>query len=227
MSKEYISPKFFAERAYQFGCQAIAENDWKGINAAFYFDASTGIALLEKFADQLPLEFCCKAALAHYTDRGDGYTMIRNLVRQAKCVRPENWREELPEAVRNNTVFTVYRAGSETLAEAKDVLSWTIFRDVAEWFVDSKLELGLGAQHLYRGEIDAEDVIAFLNGRSEFEILNSGTVRNIVEITPVGVPDAYMELQDLGLDYDTAEESHKELVALFNRRMMEADRETA
>lgn len=75
---------------------------------------------------------------------------------------------------------------------------------------------------MYCGELNAEDVIAYLNDRNEFEVLSDGKVRNIVELTPVGTSSEFMKLHELGLHYDTADQSAVDTVALFNRRMMAA-----
>lgn len=222
MSEEYMVPAFYNEKVFDYGCKAVAENNWKDIRTMFFFDAPTGAALLDTFQDDLPLEFCCEVALHHYIGRGDQYTVIRNLVKQAKCIRPENWRDALPEAVRNNEVFTVYRASGESLDEVKGGLAWTIFREVAEWFVERNTHRNLVEQHLYCGELNAEDVIAYLNDRCEFEVLSDGKVRNIVELTPVGTSPEFMKLHELGLHYDTVSQAAAGTVALFNRRMMAA-----
>lgn len=46
-----------------------------------------------------------------------------------------DWRDELPESVRNLEEFTVYRATCDTPDEVANSLSWTLCKDIAEWFV--------------------------------------------------------------------------------------------
>ena len=70
MTEEYMVPFLFNEKVFDYGCKAVAENNWKDIRTMFYFDAPTGAALLDEFVDELPLEFCCEVALHHYVGRG-------------------------------------------------------------------------------------------------------------------------------------------------------------
>lgn len=58
-------------------------------------------------------------------------------------------------------------------------MSWTLWRDVAEWFAERHEYYGQGMQHLYKATISADDVIAFTNGRQEFEIIQYQGVRDI------------------------------------------------
>ena len=55
---------------------------------------------------------------------------------------------------------------------------------------------GFEAQHIYRGVIDADQIIAYLSGRNEFEIVQYNSVRDIEELTPIGMTKEYMALRD-------------------------------
>ena len=176
--------------------------------------AADVLAFLE---DIMPAEVKRKIALEHYINHGDQYPIIRKHVRNSLKARPENWREKLPEAVRHLDSFTVYRAGLEPLDKAKYSLSWTLSRDVAEWFANRQRFLYGQLGHIYKATISADKVIAFDNGRNEFEIIQYRNVKNIEEIPMQGYSEGYQRY----LDDRTpgAWESRKEYLAYFNDMM--------
>ena len=106
------------------------------------------------------------------------YDEILDIVKNGKDFRPVDWNKEMPECVRNETTFTVYRAGSESIDEAAESMLWTLWRAVAEWFAECHEYYGQGTQHLYKATISADDVIAFTNGRQEFEIIQYQGVKD-------------------------------------------------
>lgn len=209
---------------------ACVNKDMEALEDLLARDPGVADALL-RGKTNLPEDLCCRIALFHYTSHGDEYPSIRKFVRKAKCIRPENWREQLPESVRNNEVFTIYRGGCQDLQHVKNSLSWTLERDVAEWFIERNhfrsRFMPIGEQHLYCAEIAADDVIAYLNNRDEFEILQYRKIRNVRELPVQGVSDDFNHiLRTLNSFADLQKQSAAKL-ELFNRRMTESGKETA
>lgn len=191
--------------------------DWDTVKKIASYDANMAASIFRVIEKLMPDEVKCSIALKHYTHHGDQYPIICKHVRNALKIRSENWREKLPEAVRHLASFTVYRAGLEPLDKAKYSLSWTLSRDVAEWFANRQKFLYGQLGHIYKATISAEKVIAFDNGRNEFEIIQYRNVKNIEEIPIQGYSEGYQRY----LDDKTpgAWESRKEYLAYFNDMM--------
>lgn len=210
--------------------RACVDKDMEALEDLLARNPGVADALL-RGKTNLPEDLCCRIALSHYTSHGDEYPSIRKFVRKAKSIRPDNWREQLPESVRNNEVFTIYRGGSQELQQVKNSLSWTLERDVAEWFIERNHYrsrfMPIGEQHLYCAEIAADDVIAYLNNRDEFEILQYRKIKNVRELPIRGVSDEFNHiLKTLNSFADLGKQSAAKL-ELFNQRMAAASKETA
>lgn len=201
----------------QEAVRAGRNGDWVTVRKIAFYEASMAADVLAFLEDIMPAEVKRKIALEHYTNHGDHYPIIRKHVRNSLKARPDNWREDLPEAVRNLDSFTVYRAGLEPLDRAKNSLSWTLSRDVAEWFAHRQKFLYGQLGHIYKATISAEKVIAFDNGRSEFEIIQYRNVKNIEEVPMQGYSEAYRH----HIDDETlgAWESRKKYLDYFNDMM--------
>ena len=145
--------------------EAMLCEDWDSINHYIFGYAETGAIVLQIGKHIIPKPIQYQIAIRLYTDKGDMYGEILDIVKSGKDFRPKDWNKEMPECVRNETTFTVYRAGSESIDEAAESMSWTLWRDLAEWFAERHECYGQGTQHLYKATISADDVIAFTNGR--------------------------------------------------------------
>ncbi len=141
--------------------------------------------LLYKCEHLMPLEIKCRYALQHYYSHGDHSPIIRKYVRRAKIIRPDNWRDALPESVRDIEMFTVYRGGIGSIERAPLSISWSLSYDVAEWFAHRSELFYRCSCHVYQGTIHADKVIAYLPERSEFEIIQHRNVKDVQEITPL------------------------------------------
>lgn len=141
--------------------------------------------LLYKCEHLMPLEIKCRYALQHYYSHGDHSPIIRKYVRRAKIIRPDNWRDALPESVRDIEMFTVYRGGIGSIERAPLSISWSLSYDVAEWFAHRSELFYRCPCHVYQGTIHADKVIAYLPERSEFEIIQHRNVKDVQEITPL------------------------------------------
>lgn len=177
------------------GLKAIQKKDWKEFEKVTYYDAENAVMLLYLHEQNLPKEVKCRIALHHYVHHGDLSSIIRKYVRMALPYRPENWREALPETVRNLDSFVVYRAGSEPIEKAKYSISWTLLLDTAEWFAARhKHYRPQEKQHLYRATISADKVIAYLDDCGEFEIVQYRNVKNVEELPIRGASTEYMDI---------------------------------
>ena len=178
--------------------EAIDNGDEKRIDLFLHYNAETAAAMLEQRYDKIPPGTRFETALYHYTDKGDGIDIIRRVIKESLKYRKPNWRDKLPESVRNLEEFTVYRATCDTPDEVANSLSWTLCKDIAEWFVvynnkNAGYEL---PQHIYKATIPADKIIAFLNSRDEFEILQFQGVENIQIIPIEGQSKEFRDLME-------------------------------
>lgn len=174
--------------------KAMLHREWDSISQYICGYADTGAIVLQIGKNIIPKPIQYKIAIGLYTDKGDMYCEILDIVKSGKEYRPKDWNKEIPECVRSETTFTVYRAGKESIDEAPQSMSWTLWRDVAEWFAERHEYYGQGTQHLYQATISADDIIAFTNGRQEFEIIQYQGVRDIEEVPRIGVSEEYKKL---------------------------------
>ena len=204
---------------FQKGLEAGFAGDWEIVEEAAVYDADTAAALLYMLERRMPPELKYRIAREHYSHHGDEIPIIRRFLRENKKYRPENWRDELPEAVRENEIFTVYRAGCEPIEKAQYRMSWTLSRDVAEWFANRHEYLKQSEQHIYRASIMAANVIAYIGGRSEFEIVQYRRVKNIVELPRQGFSEEFREILRMQGRFD--KQGDIEMIEYVNRKLKE------
>lgn len=198
--------------------EAMLYGEWESVSRYICGYADTGAIVLQIGKHIIPKPMQYQIAIELYTDKGDMYSEILDIVKSGKEYRSDDWNDEMPECVRNETTFTVYRAGEESIDEATESMSWTLWRDVAEWFAERHEYYGQGTQHLYKATISADDVIAFTNSRQEFEIIQYQSAKDIEEIPRLGVSAAYKKLSAV-TTYNLDEINEKEDLAvdLFSR----------
>lgn len=143
----------------------------------------------------IPPEVRSEWAIHHYANHGDSYRNICSEVKKSLKFRPADWDKDMPEAVKGCEFFTVYRAGIEDAAEAANHISWTISKDVAMWFAAKYVYENRGQLHVYKGIILAKKVIAYIDDRDEFEILQNKSVVDIVEIPMENPSDEFMKIR--------------------------------
>ena len=183
---------------FKKAAEAIRNQDWEAVDQVACYDDEMGNYMLAMYEERLPLEVKCRIALYHYSNRGDFYPSVRKYVRKAGIIRPENWREELPSSVRDLDTFTVYRGGSEDVKKAACSMSWTLSQETAEWFMKRHELTHPGQQHLYKGTIVADKVIAYMGGRKEYEIVQYRGVRNIEEVSAAGFSVDFQDMRNSG-----------------------------
>ena len=162
----------------------MRSGDWDKVDNIASYNSDMGYYMIRMYENILPLELKCRIALFHYTDKSDFNPTIRKYVRKAGIIRPENWRDMLPSSVQDLDSFVIYRGGGEDINKAAYSLSWTLSQEMAEWFMKRHELTNPAPQHLYRGIISADRVIAYINDREEFEIVQYRGVKKIEEISP-------------------------------------------
>ena len=187
------------------GMQAVRSGDWDKVENIASYNADIGYYMIKMYENILPLEVKCRIALFHYTDKGDFNPTIRKYVRKARIIRPDNWRDMLPSSVRDMDSFVVYRGGGEDINKAAYSLSWTLSQEMAEWFTKRHTLTNPAPQHLYRGVISADRVIAYINDRKEFEIVQYRGVKKIEVISPEGLSQEFEELKNHGVLHSESE----------------------
>jgi len=208
--------------------EAVIAEDWDAVKEAVEWDVDTAVEIMALYEILLPAELKYQLACMHYVNKGDTYPVLRRILRDNRSCRPENWRDELPEAVRDNEVFTVYRAGSQTIDKVRYSMSWTLSRDVAEWFADRNDHYGCPEQHIYRATIAADKVIAYLNERNEFEIIQFRNVKNVVELPREGTSDEYNAITKINKHFtlETYQKEKEAKLEYINRKLKEAQNQT-
>ena len=149
----------YLDAQFQKAVQAAHNQDWDTFEHSSFYDARMMEDLLYVCEDFMPLE--------------------------ARIIRPENWRDALPESVRDLDTFTIYRGSSSDISRAPLSLSWSLSYDVAEWFARRNNFLYQLPVHVYQATIKADKIIAYLNYRNEFEVLQYRNIKDVQEITPL------------------------------------------
>ena len=177
--------------------EAIDSGDEESINKFLYYNPETASEMLKQRYGKFSPEKRFEVALYHYKDGGDHIGIIRQIIRRSLKLRDPNWREELPESVRDLNEFTVYRAACDSPERVVGSLSWTLSKDIAEWFVlynnqNAGVQL---PQRIYKATIPADKVIAYLGGRDEFEILQYRGVKDIKTIPIEGLSEKFKKVE--------------------------------
>lgn len=133
--------------------------------------------------DYIPEDRRYNILLRIYT-HARGFDGIREYLKEIKKYRPEGYDKELLPLADNGGCIAVYRGvlvhDGDKLRPPHLSVSWTVNPDVAQWFA-SRLP-GDNERHVYCGTVHLKDVIAFINDRSEEEVILCGGIRNIGEV---------------------------------------------
>ncbi len=210
----------WATKTALLGLEEIKKKGLQKASAFLYQDAHIFSKLLDLDRENLiPEKVRCEAALFHYDDQGDLYPNIHRYVRKSLKYRPDDWDADMPEVLRGRKEYIVYRGGGEPIDKVRKGLSWSLSRDIAEFVAERKTYYGFEAQHIYRGVIDAENIIAYLSGRNEFEIVQYNSVRDIEELPPIGMTKEYMALRDV----EDSDDRDEKLTAYVCRQILSGE----
>lgn len=171
------------EQKYQFLRGKYAElmqyraaGDWAGFirTALVVFELlPAAFEHYQEIPDSMKYDFAIQAYIHH----GDSIPAVRKAVRQCR----KYGRPELPKDLQGKEQITIYRAGEEPLEKSKYRISWTTDRKIADFFLNEYLNKH--ARYLYRGQIRAADIIAYVDDREEKEVLQYRKVFDIEDIT--------------------------------------------
>lgn len=127
------------------------------------------------FYDDMPDEYRRGFVIGCYQHHGDS---IEECLEALRELRPCGC-DDLPEECRNLAEITVYRAGEESVDEAKECFSWTLDKGVACFFRD---RFPWQERRLYKAHIKPSDVIAYTDDRGEREVIQYMSVYDVEEI---------------------------------------------
>ena len=167
----YLANKFF---------EAVEVKDWEKVSSLLEMNPAImaeGLALVYR---RLPDGYKYSIPTNCYTHNGDRMPAVRKYVRQARKYAPIEKR--IPAGMIVLPEIEVYRAGEEPINKATYRISWTISLDVARWFYDRAVARRQPQRHIYKGIIKPEKIICYTDDRQEKEVMQYGSVRNIVEI---------------------------------------------
>jgi len=130
----------------------------------------------EIFFDKIPDDKKHEMTMLVYTScEGIGQYMNKYL-QAIKKLRPADLLEPIREHIDEKGFLTIYRGGVE-VANPTLQKSWTVSKDIAEWF--AKRYGFMGDSIVYRGIIKESNVIAYTNDRQEQEIIQYRNVKNV------------------------------------------------
>lgn len=129
----------------------------------------------ELFYPDMPERYRRDFVIGCYEHHGDSVEACRRAVIEL----PASGLDELPAELAGKERITVYRAGLEGIDETPDFISWTTSLDVARFF--QRRHRG---GSIYRASIRPCDVIAYNDGRDEYEVLQYRGVFDVEEMEP-------------------------------------------
>ena len=127
--------------------------------------------------------------IGFYTDSDYGFSNIDkdtiNTIISSKT--PNEKRSTTMKLKKYPDTLTIYRGGNSASTDYTQAYSWTLDENTANFFA---IRRGKGPAYIVKGEVSKKDVIEFIDGRNEEEILVDPSKVKVVEV---------LELK--GLDY--------------------------
>lgn len=158
---------------------AMDDEDWEKVSSLISLNPDFMEYGLETVYDALPDEYKYSIPTDCYTHNGNHMPFVRECVKQA--ISYASIEKRIPAEMIALPEITVYRAGGEPLEKAAHSISWSTSLKVAQWFYDRAGFLNQPC-HLYKGIIVPEKIICYTDERQEKEVMQYGSVTNIVEI---------------------------------------------
>lgn len=134
-----------------------------------------------QFWDDIPDNLKYDFAVNSYDHHGDSIPAVRRAVRS--LTKYNAGKVILPQEYRGKEVITVYRAGEEPLTKARYRISWTLSKEVAEFFAYEWS--GRHANHLYRAKIKPARILAYDDDREEQEVMQYMAVYDVEELEAI------------------------------------------
>ncbi len=160
--------------------EAYKKQDWEDACHLVMLNPEIMNEGLSLIYDALPDEQKFMLPVECYTHNGDSMPAVRKYVRQAKKYMPVEKR--IPAELLEMPEITVYRAGEEELHKAKYRISWTLDPERAKWFYDRNINYINRPSHLYQASIRPEQIIWYTDDRNEQEVMQYGSVTNVIEL---------------------------------------------
>jgi len=136
-----------------------------------------GLDALNEMYEEIPDSQKYQIVLEVYTNMRYQQKGILKYLRAIKSHAPDDMLDAISDYIDSNKNIVVYRGG---LQDENAILkpSWTISKEKAIWFA-SKYNRSGKSTVLYKGIIKADNVIAYTDCRSEKEIIQYRSVKNI------------------------------------------------
>ena len=177
------------ERIYYILTQfwtALKNKDWEKVEGLISLNPEIMAYGLEKAYEHLPDEYKFTIPTKCYLHNGDSMPTVRKYVRTAARFMPEQKR--VPSEFLSKSEIQIYRAGEENISKARYRISWTTDFEIAKWFGERAVALGLPLRHLYAAKIKPEKIIWYTDDRNEKEVMQYNSITDIVEIGIDGLP---------------------------------------
>lgn len=158
---------------------ATEDEDWEKVSSLISVNPDFMEYGMETAYGALPDEYKYSIPMDCYIHNGDRMPIVRKYVQRAIQYAPLEKR--IPAEMISLKEIEVYRAGMEPIEQAQHRISWTTSLAVAQWFYD-RANFRHCPCHLYKGIITPEKIICFTDNRQEKEVMQYGSVTNIVEI---------------------------------------------
>lgn len=170
---------------YPTAARLAEEGDWEEFiqQVAGVYELMPAVFRPGGLCDEMPDDMMRRLLLECYVHNGDSLFSLRLRISDL----PRRGAEALPPEYADADVLTVYRAAEEEPEESQYSLSWTLKRDVAEFFMYKYNNRH--ARYLLEAKLDVADVIDYIELRNEAEVLQDQAVYDIKVLDEIGDPD--------------------------------------
>lgn len=169
-------------------------------------DTSGQPLVFEYLYEHIPEDQKYKLFISLYIHQEYGFSRYdKELVKEVLSAQPESVRLEAIErlktklGVSDNAVVRIYRGVGEASTPLHETLSWTISKDIANFFAN---RIGLNG-YVIEGEVKLSDVTDYLTGRNEEELLvlpeKVTILRNEKPLEQVDTGDEMALLEEVGI----------------------------
>lgn len=183
---EVVNPAVYAEYQekrrirqmlvwYPTVAKLAEEGNWEEfiLRVSGIYELMPAVFRPDGLCEDAPDDIYRKLLVACYEHHGDGLLSVRARITDL----PRRGAEALPPEYADADVITVYRAAEEDPEDSAASLSWTIKREVAEFFMyeyDKR-----HARYLLEAKLDVADVIDYTDARNEAEVLQDMAVYDV------------------------------------------------
>ena len=148
--------------------------------AAFYaLNRPDRLYAFKKLKHLIPIDHQYSVFTELYSDSENASDVItKKLLTEVKRLMPGTVAEEIKSLADNRGLIRIYRGEWEKSTVAERAVSWTIDKEVADWFRKRFDTLHRGESRIITGDVSPKFVAALINDRKEKEIVViPGTVK--------------------------------------------------